>query len=73
MVEVHKITLPIIDHGGVGAKEISDLIKMQKFPNLYISPNVVSIETRQIEYSDDHPLNCAGSEKEFERLFAESE
>ena len=73
MVDVHKVTLLIVDHDGVGANEVSDLIEMQKFPNWCISPNVMDIQTRQIEWSDDHPLNCTGSEDEFKRMFAEED
>jgi len=71
MVDVHKVTLLIVDHDGVGAKEVSDLIEMQSYSNHCISPSVVDIQTRQIEWSDDHPLNCAGSEIEFKRMFTE--
>ena len=73
MVEVHKITLSVIDHDNVGADEISALIEMQKYPNWCISPYVVDIQTRWIEWSDDHPLNHAGADEEFNRMFAESE
>lgn len=70
MTEVHKVVLRIVDHDRLGADAVSNAIEDQRYPNRCISPRVVSIDTREIEWSDDHPLNHARTSKAaFEKLF----
>lgn len=70
-MQVHKVTLTIIDHDEVGADEIRIVLENQRYPNRCIRPHVASIETVEIgEWSDDHPLNSHDTDKaEFQRLF----
>jgi len=69
-MKVHKVTLMITDHDDVGAKEIEDLIEMQRYPNHCISPRVVNIITEEVDWSEDHPLNMKGWQTFFYLLFA---
>lgn len=65
-MKVYKVELYVVDLHGHGEEEIRDLIEN----NRYIFPSVVHIEDRDIDWSDDHPLNkfdtCIS---EYERLF----
>jgi hypothetical protein len=56
-VQVHRVVLMVIDHDGVGEDGVRDLIEHTKYPNWAIHPDVKSIETREVEWTDDHPLN----------------
>lgn len=66
-MKVHKVTLFIADFDDVGAG-IRDIIQDQRYPNHCISPKVVAIDTKEIEWADDHPLN---SRQHFQRAFEE--
>lgn len=70
-MKVFKIELCIIDFDELGENEIRDVIKHTRYPNRCISPNIMSVEERDIgEWSDDHPLNQKnGFKSEYERLF----
>ncbi len=70
-MQVHKITLLVVDFDDTGIDEIRDMIENHHYPNYCISPQVKSIETREVEWSDDHPLNKrATADSEYQRLFA---
>lgn len=57
-MQVHKVTICIVDHDRLGAEEIQEVIENESWPNDCINPQVVSVETREIgEWSDDNPLN----------------
>jgi len=56
MVKVHKVTVMVIDHDGIGAGNVKIVLENARYPNRCISPDVMSIKT-DVEWSDDHPLN----------------
>lgn len=70
-MQVHKITLTIIDFDQLGADGVRDALENTRYPNDCISPSVLDIKTRDAgEWSDEHPLNNgATSAAEIERLF----
>lgn len=56
-IKVHKVEILVVDHDEVGAEELKVIIENQRWPNRCIDPSVMSIETKEIEWSDEHPLN----------------
>lgn len=70
--KVYKVELLIIDHENWGEKEIKNIIENTRYPAHAISPEVMTMELREIEWGDDdHPLNFYDTrEAEFKRLFA---
>ena len=73
--QVHKVTLLIVDHDELGPEEVSDTIECTHYPNRCIAPQVMDIETREIEWTDEHPLNLidrAQVRAEYERLFGKA-
>jgi hypothetical protein len=56
--KVHKVTLMIVDTDNVG-DELTDLIENARYPNDCISAQVVEIDTREVVWADEHPLNVA--------------
>lgn len=70
-MQVHKITLTVIDFDNLGASGVQETLERTRFPNDCISPHVYAIESRDIgEWRDDNPLNRASTFKaEIERLF----
>lgn len=71
-MKVFKITLMVIDFDEV-EDEIASIIENTKFPNRCISPEVTKIESRDVEWTDEHPLNNYELRvAEFERLFTET-
>ena len=56
-MKLHKIEILIVNHDDVSEEDIKYHLENTKYPNYCISPEVLSINTREIEWSDDHPLN----------------
>lgn len=56
-VRVHRIEVLVIDHDDLGAEEVCQVIEDTRYPNRCIRPEVKRAETREVEWSDDHPLN----------------
>lgn len=72
-MKVFKIELLVIDFDGLGEEGVRHELTNVRYANDCISPNVKSIEARDIEWSDDHPLNMrTTADAEFRRLFAEA-
>ena len=69
-MQVHKIEVLVIDFDGLGKDELKSFIENTKYPNRCISPEVKSIETKDVDWSDSHPLNMRDkSDDEYKRLF----
>ena len=60
-MKVYKVELLIVDTDGVGEEEIKIVIENQKYPNYCISPHVMDITGKEIEWNDEHPLNNIGT------------
>lgn len=72
-MKVHKIVLFVVDGDDLGAPEVKSVIENQRYPNHCIAPRVMAVETQEVEWSDDHPLNNSDTKREaFARLFAKS-
>jgi len=72
--KVHRVVLLVIDHDDLGPDGVVHEIENVRYPNRCISPDVMRIDTRQVKWSDDHPLNRTDTqEAEFSRLFEEIE
>jgi hypothetical protein len=67
--KVHRIVVSIVDHDELGAAEVASVLESANYPNDCIGPRVVSTDTREVEWADDHPLNRRGWERAFEELF----
>ena len=71
-MKVHKIEILIIDFDGVGAEEITSILENNHYPNHCISPQVKKIESKDIEWSDNHPLNGrTTSDQAYKEIFNE--
>ena len=70
-MKVYKLEVIVIDHEDIG-DEIIEIIENQKYRSI-ISPKVVAIQSADIEWSDDHPLNKSGFETELKQLFEKSD
>lgn len=70
-MKVYKVTLLVIDHDGLGAREIEKEIVSVRYPNHCMSPIVMDLEEAEIgPWHDEHPLNYGAScRSEFDRLF----
>jgi hypothetical protein len=70
LTKVHKIVLCFVDHDDLGAKRAAELFEQTRYPNHIIPPSVEACETREVDWSDDHPLNYKDKRSEaFEDLF----
>ncbi len=69
-MKVHKVVLMVVDSDDIGAESVTEVIENARYPNHCIGPNVMSIETTEVEWTDDHPLNRnATLHKAFDQLF----
>jgi hypothetical protein len=72
-MKVYKVEVMVLDFDEVGEDGVKSLLENTKYPNWAIHPVVRKIDTREIEWSDDHPLNKWDTEKEaYKELFGES-
>lgn len=69
---IYKIELLIVDHDRIGADEIKSVLENQRYPNHCIYPTVMGVHSREVEWSDDHPLNGHDREKAYDELFPSS-
>jgi hypothetical protein len=71
-VKVHAVMLFIVDHDNLGADEIQEVLENQRYPNHCIRPSVMRIDTREVEWTDQHPLNVTRTMRSaFEELFTD--
>ncbi len=72
-MKIYKLEVMVIDHDGIGAAVIKSVIENTKYPNRCITPEVKSVESRDIgEWRDNHPLNITTtSDEEYRRLFSD--
>ena len=71
-MKVYKLEILVIDHDGIGHDEVRSVLENQRYPNHCIYPEVKSIDIREIEWRDDHPLNrTATADAAYRELFAE--
>ena len=69
-MNVYKVELLIIDFDDIGPDEVRNEIENARYANRCISPKVKDIMVRQVEWSDDHPLNHSNTAyAEYRRLF----
>jgi hypothetical protein len=69
--KVHRVVLMIVDTDDIGAKHVTDVIEDARYPNHCIAPSVMSIETREVDFDDSHPLNNGRTKRDaFVQLFA---
>lgn len=55
--KVHRLVVLVIDHDDLGADGVREVLEHTKYPSWCINPDVKHIETREVEWSDEHPLN----------------
>lgn len=56
--KVYKMTVLVIDHEDMGEEETREAIENAR----YLFANVLDVQTAEVDWHDDHPLN--GSEAE---------
>lgn len=70
-MKVHRVVMMVVDHDEVGDR-LQEVLESVRYPNRCVDPNIMQIDTREVEWSDDHPLNSTvGSvaDKAFAELF----
>jgi hypothetical protein len=69
-VKVYKIEVMVVDLQKIGESAIRDAIQNAPYDNHCIWPEVRAVESRDIEWTDKHPLNHPDqSDAEYHRLF----
>jgi hypothetical protein len=69
---VHRITVLVVDLDHLGADEVKAVIESTRYPNHCIAPDVLTVESVEVEWSDEHVLNQRGVKVEVvDRVFAE--
>ena len=69
-MKVFKVDVLVVDFDNCGADEIKLIIENAHYANDAVSPRVMSIECREVDWSDEHPLNMQSTcNEEYKRLF----
>jgi len=69
--KVYKLEMMFIDFDEIGPEALTKLLENARLPNHISPPTMVALESRDVEWDDDHPLNNAGWEAAFAGLFQE--
>lgn len=70
MTKVHRIVLLVVDDDNLGADGVRKVLENAR--HHCISPQVMACETREVEWSDEHPLNMTTTQRDaFEELFGD--
>jgi len=73
-VAVHKVTLAVVDHDELGPEEVVRTLENARYPNRCMSPHGMDIETKEVDWHDQHPLNLIHKQAEaFRELFPPNE
>lgn len=73
-MKVFKLEIFIADFDELGAEEIKQVLENANYPNDCISPDVMKCESRDVEWSDDHPLNGKDTfDEAVKKLFEEED
>lgn len=71
-IEVHKVTILVVDCDGLGAQGVKDEFENTPYANHCMNPEVKEVETQMITYTDSHPINSTvKADAEYEKLFPE--
>ncbi len=60
-MKVHRVELFIIDFDGLGKSGIIENLQADVYPNHCMMPSVISVETREVTWREDHPLNISST------------
>jgi hypothetical protein len=55
--KVFKIEIMIVNHDKLSEKEVVEALEESNYPNDCIMPRVMKIESREVDWNDEHPLN----------------
>jgi hypothetical protein len=62
-MKVHRVSLLVVDHNDIGVDDIKIELEQTNYPGL-VAPTVLGVETRDVEWSDRHPLNLTDTNRE---------
>jgi hypothetical protein len=70
VTRVYRVELMVVDHADIGADGVDEVLASTHYANRRISPQIVSIQERSVEWTDAHPLNQRLTWRDaFRRLF----
>lgn len=69
-MKVHRVVLMVVDDDDLGADGVKSTLENQRYSNHCISPQVVTIDSKSVKWTDEHPLNREGCQQAFEKMFA---
>ena len=55
--KVHKVELFIVEFNSLTGQDVGFYLENANYPNDCIAPSVKHVVSKEIEWSDDHPLN----------------
>ena len=70
-MKAYRLELLIVDFDGIGEDAIKVEVENARYPNDCVTPQVKSVECRDIgQWHDDHPINKRDTaDAEYQRLF----
>lgn len=70
-MKVYRMVMMFIDFDDLGPEQAVEVIENARLPNHIIPPQCMELQEREVEWSDDHPLNRGDDERAtaFDALF----
>jgi len=70
-VKAIKLEVLVMDFDNLGPEGVRNALENTRFANDCISPSVMAVESREVEWHDGHPLNHSGKALEaYRAMFA---
>lgn len=63
-VQVHKVTIFVLDMDGLGPKGVAEEFEATRYANHCMSPEVIGMASKWIDFEDDCPLNQNATHKQ---------
>lgn len=68
--KVYRLEVLIVDHDNLGSEGVIAELENARYPNRCLMPTVINLNEREVEWSDEHPLNQhATRDAAFDALF----
>lgn len=68
-MKVHRVVLRVDDDDDLGPDGVRSVLENQRYPNHCIRPQVVAINSADVDWTDDHPLNRERWQYAFDEMF----
>lgn len=72
-IDVHLVTVLVVDHDELGKDGVRNEMANVRYPNYCLTPRVLDVKTKRVDWHDEHQLNRSGSAGAARELFGDAQ